>query len=132
MAVHVPVLWPVCAHTIPFRMLWRSVTVHDDKYIYIFIRGVCNQMKPLWKVKGFINRTSWIVSDVQIIRYTWNLYSVSVSVSLCLSLCVVCCVLLLWCSWLWLWWRRGEGERLIEPSGPKFPSRLLKLNSFIR
>ena len=21
-AVHVPVLWPVCAHTIPFRMLW--------------------------------------------------------------------------------------------------------------
>ena len=30
----------------------------------------------------------------------------------------------------------GEGERLIEPSGsrfpPKFPSRLLKLNSFIR
>ena len=25
--------------------------------------------------------------------------------------------------------RREEGERLIEPSGPKFPSRLLKLNS---
>ena len=22
-AVHVPVLWPVCAHTIPIRMLWR-------------------------------------------------------------------------------------------------------------
>ena len=22
-AVHVPVLWPVCTHTIPFRMLWR-------------------------------------------------------------------------------------------------------------
>ena len=21
-AVHVPVLWPVCAHTIPIRMLW--------------------------------------------------------------------------------------------------------------
>ena len=21
-AVHVPVLWPVCTHTIPFRMLW--------------------------------------------------------------------------------------------------------------
>ena len=21
--VHVPVLWPVCAHAIPFRMLWR-------------------------------------------------------------------------------------------------------------
>ena len=31
---------------------------------------------------------------------------------------------------------RGEGERQIEPSGswlpPKFPSRLVKLNSFIR
>ena len=25
----------------------------------------------------------------------------------------------------------GEGKRLIEPSGPKFPSRLLKLNSLI-
>ena len=25
----------------------------------------------------------------------------------------------------------GEGERLIEPSGPKFPSRLLKLNSLV-
>ena len=23
-AVHVPVLWPVCAHTIPLRMLWCS------------------------------------------------------------------------------------------------------------
>ena len=23
LAVHVHVLWPVCTHTIPFRMLWR-------------------------------------------------------------------------------------------------------------
>ena len=30
-------------------------------------------MKPLWKVKGFFNRTSWKVSDVQIVRYTWVL-----------------------------------------------------------
>ena len=22
-AVHVPVMWPVCAHRIPIRMLWR-------------------------------------------------------------------------------------------------------------
>ena len=30
-------------------------------------------MKPLWKVKGFFNRTSWKVSDVQIVRKTWVL-----------------------------------------------------------
>ena len=48
-------------------------------------------MKPLWKVKGFFNRTSWKVSDVQIVRNTWVLSSCSVSVSVSLSLCVVCC-----------------------------------------
>ena len=26
-------------------------------------------MKPLWKVKDFFNRTSWKVSDVQVVRY---------------------------------------------------------------
>ena len=46
-------------------------------------------MKPLWKVKGFFNRTSWKVSDVQIVRYTWVL---SVSLSLCLSVCLCVCV----------------------------------------
>ena len=30
-------------------------------------------MKPLWNVKGFCNRTSWKVSDVQIDRFTWVL-----------------------------------------------------------
>ena len=30
-------------------------------------------MKLLWKVKGSFNRTSWKVSDVQIVRYTWVL-----------------------------------------------------------
>ena len=30
-------------------------------------------VKPLWKVKGFFNRTSWKVSDVHIVRYTWVL-----------------------------------------------------------
>ena len=59
--------------------------------IYIYV-------KPLWKVKGFFNRTSWKVSDVHIVRKT----------SVSLSLCVVCCVLL-WCSWLW-WWREGGRE----------------------
>ena len=56
--------------------------------------GVCVYMKPSWKVKGFFDRTSWKVSDVQIVRKTWVLssFSVSVSVSLCLCvLCVVCC-----------------------------------------
>ena len=45
-------------------------------------------MKPLLKVKGSCNRTSWKVSDVQIVRETWVL---PVSLSLCLSLCVVRC-----------------------------------------
>ena len=54
-------------------------------------------MKPLWKAKGFCNRTSWKVSYVQIVRYTWVLSSFSVSLSLCLSVCIcvavsVCCV----------------------------------------
>ena len=60
-------------------------------------------MRPLWKVKGSFNRTSWKVSDVQIVRETWVLslslgLCVYVSLSLCLCLCVclsvsVCCVL---------------------------------------
>ena len=125
-------------------------------------------MKPLWKVKGFFNRTSWKVYDVQIVRKTWVLssFSVSVSVSVSLSLCVVlccvvlccvvlccvvlCCVVLccvvLCCVVLCCVVLRGcgggggcggerggggreEKGRLIEPSGPKFPSRLPKLNS---
>ena len=28
-------------------------------------------MEPLWKVKGFFNRTSWKMSDAQIVRYVW-------------------------------------------------------------
>ena len=32
-AVHVHVLWPVCAHTIPFRML-VSLMIHDNMYIF--------------------------------------------------------------------------------------------------
>ena len=100
-------------------------------------------MKPLWKVKGSFKRTSWKVSDVRLVRYTLVLCSFSVSLSLCLSLCVCLCVL---CVVVVLvvvvvvvvegggGGRRwgGEEERLIDPSGPKFPSRLLKLNSFIR
>ena len=49
--------------------------------IYIYV-------KPLWKVKGFFNRTSWKVSDVHIVRKSWVLSSFSVSVSLCLCLSV--------------------------------------------
>ena len=52
-------------------------------------------MKPLWKVEGSFNRTSWKVSDVRIVRYSWVLSSFSVSLSLCLSLCV--CVRLSLC-----------------------------------
>ena len=48
-------------------------------------------MKPLWKVKGSFDRTSWKVSDVRVVREIWVLSSFSVfslSLSLCLSLCV--------------------------------------------
>ena len=101
--------------------------------------GVCENMKPLWKVKGFFDRTLWKVSDVQIVRSkTWVLSSFSVSVSVSLSLCVsVSCVSVSLCVVVVVVveggrGRReggGEGRRLIESSGPKFPSRLLKLNS---
>ena len=67
----------------------------------------------LWKVKGSFNRTSWKVSDVQIVRETWVVSSFSLCLFVCicvsLSLFVVCCVLL-WCSWLWLWWVEGGEE----------------------
>ena len=53
-------------------------------------------MKPLWKVRGSFNLSSWKVSDVQIVRYTRVLSSFSVSVSASLSLCVVLlCVVVL-------------------------------------
>ena len=48
-------------------------------------------MKPLWKVKDSFNRTSWKVSDVQIVHYTWVL-SVSVSLCLCVSVSLCLCV----------------------------------------
>ena len=38
MAVHVPVLWPVCAHTIPFRML-VYLAIHDNLNFFHYI---CN------------------------------------------------------------------------------------------
>ena len=102
-----------------------SVTIHDDKYLYIFRKDVAKKkyLKPLGKVEDPLNRTSWKVSDVRIVRDTLVLsvslsLCLSVSLSLCLCVCVsvsVCCVLL-WCSWLWLWWwwkeeRRREVER---------------------
>ena len=115
--------------------------IHDDQK-YKEHKRCTKNMKPLWKVKGFFNRTSWKVSDVQIVRETWVLSFFSASLSLCiymcvcLSLCVVCCCDGRGCGggggrrgggrW------REDGERLIEPSRPKFPSSLLKLNSFIR
>ena len=41
-----------------------SLTMHDNIYIFIFIRDVAKNMKPLWKVKGSFNRTSWKLSDL--------------------------------------------------------------------
>ena len=34
-----------------------SLTIHDN--IFIYIRDAAKNMKPLWKVEGFFNRTSW-------------------------------------------------------------------------
>ena len=44
-------------------------------YMKIFTRNGRRKknMKPLWKVQSFFDRTSWTVSDVQIVRYTWVL-----------------------------------------------------------
>ena len=47
-------------------MMTKYIYIYIYIYIYLFLRG----MKPLWKVKGFFNRASWKVSDVQIVRYT--------------------------------------------------------------
>ena len=41
--VHVNVPWPVCAHAIPFRMLWLPRFMMTEIYI---------SMKPLWKVEN--------------------------------------------------------------------------------
>ena len=37
-----------------------------------------NNMKPLWKVKGFKTRTPLQVSDAQIVRYIWVLVVIGV------------------------------------------------------
>ena len=51
-----------------------SVTNHADMVKQKYIEKRCSKkMKPLWEVKGFFNRTSRKVSDVQIFRYTWVL-----------------------------------------------------------
>ena len=53
-------------------------------------------MKPLWKVKGSLNQTSWKVCDVRIVRYTWVLSLLfSVTLSLCLTVCVCLCLCVL-------------------------------------
>ena len=49
-AVHVPVLWPVCAHTIPFRMLWCLCRFTMTFKKYTCKRCCKKNMKLLWKV----------------------------------------------------------------------------------
>ena len=39
-----------------------SLTIHDN--MKILLRDVAKNLKPLWKVEGLFNRTSWKVSDV--------------------------------------------------------------------
>ena len=60
-AVHVPVLWPVCAHTITFRMLWcllRFTITLKTIYIYIhlYIYQKCSK-KHENIVEGRANRS---------------------------------------------------------------------------
>ena len=91
----------------------RVIYIYIFTYKHIFITDVPKKHETLWKVKGSCNRTSWKVSDVQIVRNTWVL-----SLSLCFCLCVlcnVCCVLCVVVVDEGGW--RGEGERLTEPSG---------------
>ena len=50
-AVHVPVLCPVCAHTIPFRMLWCLSRFTITKNIYVSdLAKKKKNTKPLWNV----------------------------------------------------------------------------------
>ena len=87
---------------------------HSYIYIYIYIHEMfAKKMKPFWKVKDSFNRTSWKVSDVQIVCETWVL-SLSLCLCLCLSLRVACCVLCVLCCVLEGGRRRrGETDRTI-------------------
>ena len=92
---------------------WRFMMTR--MYMYIFIRDVTKNMKPLWKVKGSLNRTSWKVSDVQIVRYIWVL---CLSLCLCLCLCVLFVVVMV-SVWVetcrdprFLLWGRGTNVEL--------------------
>ena len=69
-----------------------SLMIHDYIYFALYTRDAAKNMEPLWKVKGFFNRTSWKVSDVQNVRETWVLSFFSVCVSLSVSACCVLCV----------------------------------------
>ena len=64
-----------CGLFAPTQFHFECCGVFDDSrlhlYICFFLRDVVKNMKPLWKVKERINRTSWKVSDVQIVRYSW-------------------------------------------------------------
>ena len=82
--LHVHVLWPLHPRNSISKVV-VSLTIHDVIYIYIYIyilfskkivytyKGCGKNRKPLWKVNGFFNQTSWKVSDVQIVGGTWVL-----------------------------------------------------------
>ena len=93
----------VCSHNSISNVV-VSLTIHDNKkkYIYIFFSDVAQNMQPLRKVKGSPNRTSWKVSDVQIVRFSWRLFGRERRGGVCVVvLCLLCCVCVLVCAGVW-------------------------------
>ena len=108
-AVHVHVLWPVCTHTIPFRMLWRPWRfMMTHIYICTNLKEMfAENMKPLWKSEASSTEHQWkCLTCKSFVKLGFCLclclcvsvsvflcVSVSMSLSLCLSVSVCC----LWC-----------------------------------
>ena len=70
-AVYVPVLWPVCAHTIPFRMLW---------YLWRFMMTWWYLWEMFAKTWNHCGRSKTLSTEhhgkcltCKIVRYTWVL-----------------------------------------------------------
>ena len=140
-AVHVLVLWPVCDHAIPVRMLlcpWRFMMTCF--YMYIFIRDVYqNNMKPLWKV---INMYMCAYTDtfthvhIHLHLHLHIHLHIYMYMYMCVCVRVFFFVIACCCCYRCVAVEQGEGEETNRNSHnwfpPQCPSGLLKLISFIR